>query len=451
MSTPSEIQALQGRQRNDKSDMKVCLLGASFETANLGVSALAESSVKLILHRWPDAEVTFIGSGFKPSCHRLSLMGREISVSTIPIRYSMNIFMHYHMLWFVFYGLVSKIMPAAWFKKYISGRNPYFRIIYESDVVVDITGGDSFSDIYGMGRFVRSFLHKWLIIFLKKQMILLPQTYGPFTKKISRMMARYVMKHALFIYSRDLEGIEYIQELFRTHKQNGKIRFAPDVAFLLDSRKPDNTDIALIESTRKSGTVLIGLNISGLLFNGGYTHNNMFGLRTDYKELIDSVIELFMEDKRNVIVLVPHVFTPDGYVESDPHACRQVYEKMRIRYAERILMLQGKYNQNEIKYLIGKCDFFLGSRMHSCIAALSQCIPAVGLAYSKKFQGVFETVDVGDNVIDIRYAGKQEILTRISEIYSHRKAIVRKLKVKMPQVQQQLITLFDEHFPVPEE
>ena len=84
--------------------------------------------------------------------------------------------------------------------------------------------------------------------------------------------------------------MEYIQELFHTHHQNGKIRFAPDVAFILDSRKPDNEDIALIEDAKRADRIMIGLNISGLLFNGGYTHNNMFGLRTDYHELIDSII-----------------------------------------------------------------------------------------------------------------------------------------------------------------
>ena len=42
---------------------KVCLLGATFDTGNLGVSALAESSIKVILNRWPEAEVTLLDSG----------------------------------------------------------------------------------------------------------------------------------------------------------------------------------------------------------------------------------------------------------------------------------------------------------------------------------------------------------------------------------------------------
>ena len=44
------------------------------------------------------------------------------------------------------------------------------------------------------------------------------------------------------------------------------------------------------------------------------------------------------------------------------------------------------------KAVIGQCDFFIGSRMHACIAALSQGVPCVGVAYSMKFAGVFDTV-----------------------------------------------------------
>jgi len=35
----------------------IILLGASFSTGNLGVSALAWSSIKLVLQRWPESEL----------------------------------------------------------------------------------------------------------------------------------------------------------------------------------------------------------------------------------------------------------------------------------------------------------------------------------------------------------------------------------------------------------
>ena len=66
------------------------------------------------------------------------------------------------------------------------------------------------------------------------------------------------------------------------------------------------------------------------------------------------------------------------------------------------MIVDREYDQHEIKGVIGMCDFFVGSRMHACIGALSQGIPCVGVAYSMKFRGVFESVGVADWVVDSR-------------------------------------------------
>ncbi|MHC4508788.1 MAG: polysaccharide pyruvyl transferase family protein [Planctomycetota bacterium] len=431
--------------RKDKN-RRICLLGASFETGNMGVSALAESSIKLILHRWPEAEITLIGGGYELRRHPLSIMGKQVQVTMLPIKSSKNVFLRCHFLRFVLYGLLAKVLPGSWFRACFVGRNEFFRILYEADLVADITGGDSFSDIYGMKRFFRGFLHKWLVIFLGKELVLLPQTYGPFTKPITRALARYVMTHASVVYSRDRAGVEYVKRLLGVHLENGKIRFAPDVAFVLDAREPETAGLELLENVqRREDSTVVGFNVSGLLFHGGYTRDNMFGLKADYQELVYGIIRLLLKRESVVVLLIPHVFPPKGWeVESDSEACREIHEKMHAEYPARIFMLHGKYDQGEVKYLIGKCDFFIGSRMHSCIAALSQCIPAVGLAYSQKFRGVFESIGVEKSVIDIRNAEAGEILNAVNTAFEQRQDTVERLKTTMPSVRRQLVGIFDD-------
>ena len=77
----------------------------------------------------------------------------------------------------------------------------------------------------------------------------------------------------------------------------------------------------------------------------------------------------------------------------------------------------------EIKGIIGLCDFFIGSRMHACIAALSQGIPTVGVAYSKKFGGVFESVGVADWFIDAREADQDEATEKVMRLFGEREAV----------------------------
>jgi len=81
--------------------------------------------------------------------------------------------------------------------------------------------------------------------------------------------------------------------------------------------------------------------------------------------------------------------------ECDSPVCDRGFEALRDKYPDRIGVVRGQYSPSEIKYIIGSCDFFIGARMHACIAALSQGIPAVAIAYSDKFTGVMQTVGAG--------------------------------------------------------
>ncbi|MFC1794320.1 polysaccharide pyruvyl transferase family protein [Planctomycetota bacterium] len=425
--------------------MKICLLGASFDTGNLGVSALAESSIKIILNRWPDAEVVLFGTGSTDGEHCLKLSGREIRVRIVCMRFCKNVFMRSHFCVLLLNAILLKLLPFRRFRNLLSAINPYVKTLVETDKVFDITGGDSFSDIYGLRRFlIYGFLQKWLVTQFGKELILLPQTYGPCARSITRLMAKSVLKRASVIYARDSESVEYARVLLGNHNVNGKLRFMPDVAFVLDSQEPETIDVGSLENVRKEGSVVVGLNISGLLFNGGYTQENMFGLKTNYRELINSIVDFLMKNEKLYILLVPHVVTPCTAVEDDPDACRQMYEKLSEKYPGRIFLTQGEYNHNNIKYIIGLCDFFIGSRMHACIAALSQSIPAVGIAYSKKFHGVFESIGLEDYVADAyRCSQKAELLSIVEAAFEKRGQAKKHLDKVIPKMKADILEMLE--------
>ena len=429
----------------DKENMKICLLGASFDTGNLGVSALAESSIKIILNRWPDAEVILFGTGSTDGEHCLKLSGREIRVRIVCMRFCKNVFLRSHFCVLLLNALLLKLLPFRRFRNLLSAINPYVKTLLETDKVFDITGGDSFSDIYGLRRFlIFGFLQKWLITQFGKELILLPQTYGPFKRPITRLMAKCILKRAGVVYARDRSSVECIRLLLGNHGNNGKIRFMPDVAFALDSHKPEHINIEILNGNRKKDSIMVGLNISGLLFNGGYTQANMFGLKTNYRELINSIVDFLMKYEKLHVLLVPHVVTPCTAVEDDPNACRQMYEELSEKYPGRIFLTQGEYNHNNIKYIIGLCDFFIGSRMHACIAALSQSIPAVGIAYSKKFHGVFESIGLGDCVADAyQCSQKAELLSIVEAAFKKRDQIKKHLDKVIPKMKADILEMLD--------
>ena len=202
---------------------------------------------------------------------------------------------------------------------------------------------------------------------------------------------------------------------------------------------PPRIELAGLESLDRHTGPLVGLNVSGLLYMGGYTRDNMFGLRGDYRQFSRDAVQRLIE-KGATVLLVPHVFGHDG--ETDTAACEQLYAELKDKYPGRLALLRGDYNQHEIKYVIGKCDLLIGARMHACIAAVSQCVPAVCVAYSDKFIGVMGAIGVDSIVADARKLDENEMLAFIENTLDGRAAIREQLSRQMPEVKARVMNLF---------
>jgi colanic acid/amylovoran biosynthesis protein len=123
--------------------------------------------------------------------------------------------------------------------------------------------------------------------------------------------------------------------------------------------------------------------------------------------------------------------------------CEVIYRRLKERYRDDLLVVRGEYDQNEMRYIIGLCSFFIGSRMHACISALSQCIPTVSIAYSRKFAGVMNTLGAEGLVADPRMMDTEEIVHVIDDVYRRRDDIRLQLTNVIPQVQHAVLHLFE--------
>lgn len=275
-----------------------------------------------------------------------------------------------------------------------------------------------------------------------KPFILLPQTYGPFKTRIARRLARKILEETETIYSRDHEGKKVVEDLIGCSQ---KVKLCPDVAFIMDSIRPATDMTAHLEQLKADGQQLIGLNISGLLYNGGYTRDNMFNLACDYPALILEIISFFTLQPNQYLLLVPHVLpSSDFAVEDDLIAAKLAIKDLPQEIQNKVIVMERGYDQNETKYIIGLCDFFLGARMHATIAALSQGVPAVAMAYSRKFTGVFETAGVADCVLDLRSLTNKQILNGIMDIYQRRDTLHMVLEETVPVLKNKLFNMFND-------
>ena len=77
-------------------------------------------------------------------------------------------------------------------------------------------------------------------------------------------------------------------------------------------------------------------------------------------------------------------------------------------------------------------DFFIGSRMHATIGAVSSGVSTIPISYSRKFEGLFETL--GYNVsVDGRKLNTDEAVNKIKSYLKDEQLL--KTSIKMAQIE----------------
>lgn len=250
----------------------------------------------------------------------------------------------------------------------------YIRAIKRCDYIFDVTMGDSFSDIYSIDYYKKLCRHKRIAGLLCHKYILLPQTYGPFNEKGSADHALKILQRSFKIYCRDEISKKLLQNKFNIHNAI----LASDMAFFL----PYNKGMYQFSAERK-----VGLNVSGLLYKGGFNLNNQFELSINYVDLINRLL-LNLHNKYEVH-LIPHVIDlkEDAY-DDDYKICEFLHNK----FPNTTLAPQFE-TPIQAKSYISNMDIFIGSRMHSTIASFSSGVVTIPISYSRKFEGLFGSLE----------------------------------------------------------
>lgn len=402
--------------------MNICVMGASLTSPNRGVAALGVSLIGLCVRAAPRARIKLLAGHHTAEQLRISIDGNEHTVAVVNCRLSPRSKLHDHLVCIVFLSVLFRHCPSL--RPSILSSNKWIRAIADSDLVGDVRGGDSFSDIYGLTGFLQGFLMAWTVLLVKGDLVQFPQTFGPYKTPLARWLARYLLRRSSAVIARDRQSQAVARELLRG--EGKEVLLSPDVAFSLEASRPRHV-VLDPPAQEMSDIAIVGLNVNGLMYNGGYTRKNMFGLTLDYASFLTSLAIAILRESTGELWLIPHTFASAGHVESDPEACRKLKVSLPLELQARVRIVDAEYDAHEIKGVIGLCDFFIGSRMHSCIAALSQGVPCVGVAYSMKFHGVFESVGMEDWVVDGRKASNQEAVNRVLALYRDRDSVRARL------------------------
>jgi hypothetical protein len=83
------------------TQIKVCLLGATFTTNNLGVGALTAGAIQTILHCFPEAKIVLLDYGKQRSQYDFQAGNRKIPIQLIHMRFSKKLYLPNHIAWLI--------------------------------------------------------------------------------------------------------------------------------------------------------------------------------------------------------------------------------------------------------------------------------------------------------------------------------------------------------------
>jgi polysaccharide pyruvyl transferase WcaK-like protein len=307
------------------------------------------------------------------------------------------------------------------------------------DILSIIKNVDAVVSVWGDGYISNppyKLAHKTAFLKYKnKPTVLFPSSIGPFSGKIKTFIAKKGLKQFDKIMVRDTVTFKYFKEIGLEN-----VTLLPDTAFILEPSGESAVDEIFKKENIPTGRQYIGLNISQLL-------NCLFREKKggNYPLLMAEIADHLYQEFHCNVLLIPHQVYLTQYEYLDPalltsidgddrYAIREVMKY--VKNTKNVYPVLGEYNAMETKGVIGRCQIFIGGRMHSIIGALSLGIPSVILQYSHKAQGVMDMLELAQYVWD-HNSSKEELIELIDTVWNNRNDLKRDIQTRMTSIKKE--------------
>jgi colanic acid/amylovoran biosynthesis protein len=328
-------------------------------------------------------------------------------------------------------GVVARILE----------QDNIIRAYLEQDLILEISG-DGLSGDYGWLSTAISLSRLACALLLKKRVVIYAQSLGPFLikwpmiAKPSSLLSQVFRKAATKLFNkvnlitvREEISFNFIKKI---GVKNANVYLTADSAFLLRPATPHVVDNILSKYEFKHESSYIGVSISNSISFLKYSAEKSVSSKDKYFSNMALILDYFIDKYKLCVIMVPHVIGP-GYQNDDWIGSKHVYDLMKNK--SEVILLDRGYLPEELKGIIGRCQLFIGSRMHASIAALSMGIPTVAIGYSPKTLGIMTMAGQKDYVCDFTKLSYQELLATVEQAWIKRKVIAESLKIVIPEIE----------------
>lgn len=330
---------------------KIVILIGSF-CYNRGSEALVRGTIDIVKRYIPNSQIVLC-SGEESFGPHLNVFGVDKYVR----RQS-------YYSGFSFKRLRANILNKLFHNKEAADRIKYGSLLKEcidADLVI-VCGGDNYDKSYHMYDLMHS-VNKAIRDVSKAKMIMYDCSLAE-----SEITSEVIEDFSLFDAVTARENDTYLA--MKRHIPNMPVYYFPDPAFVM---APKEMQLPSCFTNSK----VVGVNLSTMAVEAQYGSNKDTVLHA-YVHMINWILD----NTGDNILFIPHVMRG-----LDIKVLKELYSE----FAEngRIFLLDNEeLNAKELKYIISKCDVYIGARTHSTIAAYSSCVPTLVLGYSVKSIGI---------------------------------------------------------------
>lgn len=293
-----------------------------------------------------------------------------------------------------------------------------------ADLVVAVAG----NQFYSTGRYGWPFPVNlqavWLANKFKKPFYSMPQSIGPLRRGWERALIKHVYGNAQLIHVRDSLSYELMKAL---SIPINKVFLTPDPAFDFKPAPRDEAIRILEKYGYSNDEISIGVSIIGSMGRSLEP-----GAVFNYYSMLANGLRKFIALRKIKVYLFNQVTGPTK-VEDDRLGTSAVAELLSD-ITGRVVNVNEVLSPSTLKGCYGLMDFYVASRLHSGIFAISMNVPTLFIGYLSKTRGVLRSIDLEKNVIDIEDITSDKFYESLSQLWENRQETKAHLCRIMPRI-----------------
>lgn len=393
---------------------------------NRGAAALLSSRIKAIKRYIPDSRFSVFS--FSPELY----MGidedfiKRNNVTIYKVAFSTNGYKDaiFSVLRLIIWGIAYR------FKIDFLVKDERFKEYSNADIIIS-TGGDVLTEDYGSLSYLVTLFNVFVGLLFGAKIVIYAESIGPFKNRWNKMISKILFNKAMLITVR--ENISH-KNLCNINVGKPPIFVTTDSAFLLDPAPEERVTSLMYENgININANPLIGFSLSKIISDYGFPNiQNKNEKYQKYIQITANVIDTLITQFNSTVILIPHVTEP---INDDRKVNADVYKLIKNKTSCKLL--ETECTAEETKGIIGRCELFIGSRMHSTIASTSMLVPTIAIAYSHKTHGIIgELLKQEEYVIDIKEFHYEKIITTIYKLWDKKENVKEQLQKEIPLIKE---------------